>query len=259
MSSLVSEATAPQIGRGRKVSFYAAAVLFAALFIGLYGFVIGILQYPVMGWFSAEALGAHQFHDTVSPFLIYVLVGGMLAQLYRPRQRIGAMQQASLLTVVVVTTMIVAGSFEPPMVIFLTLALIVASLHPAREQLFKIRRLDPYLLGLTALAALPLLAYGVGQVMLQRTVTDSHAVFGHYGIMAAYAFATVVLGLVAAFRPRGWRIPAYSVGAMMTIFGVGSLVMAGQASSTSALWGVLAIGWALAFAAVAEWHSQESA
>lgn len=259
MSSLVSEATVPQIGRGRKIGFYGSAVLFAALFVALYGFVIGILQYPVMGWFSAEALGAHQFHDTVSPFLIYVVVGGMLAQLYRPRRRVGAMQQTCLLVMVVVATTIVAGSFELPVLIFLILALIVAGLHPARQQLFKIRRPDPYLLGLTAVAAIPMIAYGMGQVALQGTVTDSHSALGHYGIMAAFAFATIVLGVVAGLRPRGWRIPAYSVSAMMVIFGLGSLVMAGQASSVSALGAALAILWGVMYVAVAEWRRQDAA
>lgn len=258
MSSVTSEVTVPQIGRGRTIGFYAAAGLFVALFVVLYGFVIGILQYPVTGWFQPQELTIHQFHDTVGVFLIYVVVGGMLIQLFRPKTQVGGMQQASLLTIVVVATMVAGGSFQPPTVIFLALAVITAVLHPAREQVFSVRHLDPALLALVAVAALPLLDYGLDQVTLQRVAGDAHAEIGHYATMGAYGFATLVLGLLASLRPLGWRIPAYSAGLMMVIFGLGSLLMGNQASSAGVLWGVLAIVWGVAFAAVAEWRSRSA-
>lgn len=259
MSAVSSNVQSQTIGRARKSVFYAAAGLFVALLVALYGFVIGILEFPITGWFKANVLTIHQLHDTVGVLLIYALLTGMISQVWRTEKQVGAMQQAAVLMTLIIVTMLVAGMFEPPLLIFLALIVTAAALHPARGQLLNVRRVDPYLLALTAVAAIPLVDYSVDHLRLQLTAgaADTHAAFGHYAIMAAYAFAIVLLGVLAALRPSGWRVPTYSAALMAIHLGVASLVMVDQSSGIGALWGTLAILWGMAFAVVAEWRSRQ--
>lgn len=260
MSTISSESRVqvPAVGRARKIGFYVAGGLFVALFVALYGFVIGILEYPITGWFKPEVLTIHQLHDTVGVFLIYMVLVGMLVQVRRPFRQVGGMQQTAVLFLLVLVLMAITGNFEPPLLIFLVLLGITAVLHPARRRLLTVRGVDPYLLGLTAIAAVPLLDYGIDHVMLQinAAASEPHAAIGHYVVMGAYAIGLVLLGILASLRPRGWRTPTYSAAALAVMLGVASLVMPGQASGVGSLWGALAIVWGIAFVAVAEWRGR---
>jgi hypothetical protein len=83
------------------------------------------------------------------------------------------------------------------------------------------RPLMPRQLGLDH-SALPLAAHG-----------------GHWTAMATLAVSIVVLVLLAATRPRGWRVPVWSVAGAALLFGAVSATLPHMPSSIGPIWGAL--------------------
>lgn len=229
----------------RLLAFYGVAALFVLLFAGMLTFMVPVLPLAFTGWFDAAGLGAHQIHDTLAAVLLWAALVGVLAQFLRPRTQTGGMQQ-SLAVLVALNGAIVAGRFSfAPMLIFLGLAVMTATLHPAgRHLLPRPGRASYPLLAMTLLIALPVLLYASGQIGLQRLAIpdDPHGEFGHWVIMGGYALAIVFLSGLAGLRPTGWRVPAWSAGLLAILLGLASLVLDG-ASALSPLWSVIAIAW----------------
>ena len=238
----------------RRVGFYLAGALFLLAVVAVYGFIIQILHYPLAGWFAADFLGAHQLHDTVGPLLLWAAILGVVVQAIRPEQQVGAMQQTVLITTLFVVLAVLTGFFVPPMVLFL-LPLAMAALHPARGQLLRVHGANPRLLGLLLLAVVPLLDFAIAHISLQQLdlTGDTHAEKGHWLMMAAYTLSILSVGLLPAFRPRGWRVPAWSTGVLAVFFGLASTVLPPQASHVGPEWGALAIIWGIVYVGVAEW------
>ena len=76
--------------------------------------------------------------------------------------------------------------------------------------------------------------------------------FGHWSAMGAFALIIVALGAIAALRPTGWRLPAWSAGLSMMVIGIASLTFPQDASSLGGPWALLAIAWGAAFIVVAQ-------
>jgi hypothetical protein len=66
------------------------------------------------------------------------------------------------------------------------------------------------------------------------------------------AVSIVVLALLSATRPRGWRVPAWSAGGGALLLGISSAALPQMPSSIGPAWGALAAAWGVAFVAVAE-------
>ena len=243
----------PTIGNKRRIGFYLTGALFLLAVVAVYGLVIQILHYPLAGWFAGDFLGAHQLHDTVGPLLLWAAILGVVVQAARPEQQVGAMQQTMLITTLFVVLAVLTGSFFPPMVLFL-LPLAMAALHPARGQMLRVRGINPWLLGLLILAAVPLLDFAMAHIGLQQMAVtgDTHAEKGHWLLLAAYALSILGVGLLAALHPLGWRVPAWSTGVLAIFFGLASIVLPPQASHVGPVWGTLAIIWGIVYIAVAK-------
>ncbi|MPZ87138.1 MAG: hypothetical protein GEU81_03495 [Nitriliruptorales bacterium] len=99
-------------------------------------------------------------------------------------------------------------------------------LHPRRGALFAARRPSPLLASAVLIGAVPLTWYALIQIELQRGahVGDPHAhPEGHYAGMATMALAFVLVALVASLRSDGWRVPAWSAGVGVALFGLASM------------------------------------
>jgi hypothetical protein len=70
--------------------------------------------------------------------------------------------------------------------------------------------------------------------------------------MAALAIAIVAIGLLAAARPAGWRVSAWSAGLAAVLVGASSLIWPNLAGSLGQPAGATAILWGVLFIAVAE-------
>jgi hypothetical protein len=70
--------------------------------------------------------------------------------------------------------------------------------------------------------------------------------------MAALAIAVGLVGVLAAFQTRGWRICGWCVGAAALVLGLGSLVSPNYRGSAGGRWGAFAVGSGLLYITVAE-------
>ena len=83
--------------------------------------------------------------------------------------------------------------------------------------------------------------------------------YGHWSAMGAFNLVIAGLALVAALRPPGWRLPAWSAGLSALLFGAASIANPGDASALNVYWSVLAIAWGVGFIVIAEVTKRESA
>ena len=70
--------------------------------------------------------------------------------------------------------------------------------------------------------------------------------------MATYALIGILIGILASFRPGGWRFAAWVAGLLAVTLGLASVVLPSAESSLGLMWGIVAIVWGIAFIVVGE-------
>jgi uncharacterized membrane protein YoaK (UPF0700 family) len=244
----------------RGIAFRLVVVAYLGVAVGLLGeFVV----MPFTGWGFAELFDGHFVHDMALTTLLFVSVAGMLVQLYRPARRVAALQLAILAALLATGAFALGGLFleiAPPIVALLALSLVAAALHPARDRLVRrsTGRVDRVALGLVALAAVPLGASAVTQLGLQLSMTDDHALIGHYAGMTAGVLFAVVAGIVAATTTAGRRFAALATGFVVAWIGLASAYQPAQASAVALPWAAAAVVWAIAFVAASEYGARRA-
>jgi hypothetical protein len=209
----------------------------------------------------------HRTHDLTFGFLFVPAVVGILAQLRRPSKNVAGqlmalIPSAALLLTLLLTLVLTnnANVLQPPWVTVGAAALIAMSLHPAGHDFFhsfSVSRINPVMLVLVIIAAVPLLVFASTNIGLQGTVTDDHAAAGHYGFMAALSFTVIGVGVLASLRPDGWRLTAWVTGLLPAFLGVTSLGYPDVDSSLGLVWALAAIAWSIMFVAAAELTKHE--
>jgi fucose 4-O-acetylase-like acetyltransferase len=140
---------------------------------------------------------------------------------------------------------------------------VAAALHPARGELLNVRGLSrenvsPTLLGLAALAVVPVALYAAGQLNFQQTLADEHAEFGHYATMVYYTLSLLGLASLASRRNRGRRFAAYGAGLLAVMFAIAS-VFNPTTSGLSSTWAAFAALWGVVFVGAYEWTVRRDA
>jgi hypothetical protein len=79
-----------------------------------------------------------------------------------------------------------------------------------------------------------------------------HIAVGHYRSMAAYSLIIILIGILASFRPGGWRFAMWIAGLLAVMLGLASVVLPSAGSSLGLVWGLAAIVWCIAFIAIGE-------
>jgi hypothetical protein len=238
----------------RLIVFSLALVAAAAMTVLFLGELFLLLA---LGWTAGVGaeLGIHRLHVMGIATVVLTFVLGLFAQAYRPARRVAAMWGSFLVILVVTAGTLGFGVGRPEEVVpFFVVTGVALLTHPAGWGLF--RRGDSYspaLLALVAVAAVPLLAFAVNQLSLNGSATDPHAVDGHYVMMMGLAIAPIAYGAFTAFGFAGWRLAAWLAAFPMGYYGAMSIAFPAQSGSTGTLWGVAAIGWAVAFVLVAEY------
>jgi hypothetical protein len=105
---------------------------------------------------------------------------------------------------------------------------------------------------LVAVAALPLLAFALNNIVLQRDGSSDHAALGHYGYMAAFGITIVGLGVLSSLRLAGWRLVAWATGSLPALLGIASLAFPDVEGRLAMEGALAAIAWAAAYISVAE-------
>ncbi len=285
-----SSKTANQSGEGRgkarRIAFYVFLTLFALMHV-----IFNLMAGAVVGWFAEEAAISHRVHLIVFGWVFVLSFVGLLAHFRKPENRVAQMYQVLIaLGFIVGTTLIVDRLVDPVVISFLVLPLLLVVLHPNRANILRPSiNVSRTLLMLALVAAVPLMIDAVAQMRIgleasriapqilegideslsdeefekeftaaARRGTDSAAEaeevlhYGHWSAMGAFNLILVGLALVAAARPPGWRLPAWSAGLSAVLFGVASIANPGDASATNGYWALLAIVWGVGFILVAE-------
>jgi hypothetical protein len=280
-------------GKARKIAFYVFLVLFALMHV-LFNVMIGAL----LGWFADEGAISHRIHLVVFGWVFVLSFVGLLAHLRRPEAKVAQMYQVLIaLGFIVATTIIVDRLIDPVVISFLILPLLLVFLHPNPGNLLRpSTNVSKTLMALALVATIPLLVDAFVQVRIgleasrvapqiledideslsddeferefnaaARRATDSAAEaeqvvhYGHWSAMGAFNLILIGLAWVAALRPPGWRLPAWSAGLSAVLFGVASIANPGDASAINAYWSLFAIAWGIGFIVIAEATRRESA
>jgi hypothetical protein len=213
-----------------------------------------VMLFTFTGWTAAsgELLGTHRLHVMAIGAVFAALFLTLLSLFVRSSTRVAS------LWVLVATVLVAAWAATAPAspgdpVPFLVLAAVLVVAHPAGRRLFRrAEGTSPAVLALVAFAAIPVLAFVVGEIGLQTALADDHALDGHYGMVVALLTYVLAGGLLAGLGVAGWRPVAWIAGGLLAFFAVESLAFPAQASGVGTLWGALALAWAVAFVVVAE-------
>jgi hypothetical protein len=254
----------------RMTGFYLSVVVFVLIWLLAFNFV---LYASVVSWVDPVLSDTiHFVHDISLATWVWVWGLAMVVQLYRPAARVTAMQVALILTTIDLSTGLVlaplytaitpglafeAPHFDPSALLFWGPVFVAGALHPARRDVFElegIRRsdIDPVLLGLAVLAAVPVVLYVLGQMRFQIVLGDEHAELGHYGTMTYHGLSMIALAGLASLQNRGRRFAVYGAGLLATMLAVAS-VFQPTMSALDTTWSVLAVLWALALVGAYEW------
>jgi hypothetical protein len=243
---------------GKRIAFKILSGLFAAgAFGGLFGIAI------IFAWFDTDEGSIHRVHDMGFGALFgAILTTGFLVQNWRPEQKVSAFYQ--ILDVALATAIagaIATNGFAALAVFVLVAYVILFVLHPYRSELLHPHRegFSLLLLGLTVLGAIPLIASALTWARLQRNglSLDPHVKAGHWVLMASMAIGIVLVGLLSAFKFRGWKISAWSAAAAVFLYGLISVVYPHKAGSAGTGWGLVAMAGGLVFAAAAYWEARK--
>lgn len=81
---------------------------------------------------------------------------------------------------------------------------------------------------------------------------EKHIALGHYRNLGAISLIIILLGILASYRPRGWRLTAWIAGFLPMILGLLSVILPDAESSLSIVWSLLSIIWGIVFITTSE-------
>ena len=235
-------------------TFYVVTTLVVSGVVGLITFDIIDLGMAHFGELS------HRTHDVAYGLLFATSVVGMLAQLRRPRHNVAGMTMAlipaaSLLLAAVLSSDLDSVVRFNPLRYAAAVIVVAALVHPAGREFFSsfnVSRTSPAMIGLVVIASVPLLAFALASIRLQRTDIGMHTFMGHYGFMAAFSFTVIGVSVLASLRPDGWRLTAWVAGLLPATLGIVSFIYPDASSSLTGFWAFAAMAWGAAFITTAE-------
>lgn len=272
-------------------------VVFVVLVLAFILFTALLTPVPflVLGWFVEVGPNevSHKVHEISFGALFLLPLVGLIAQLRRPETKVAPVYQVLVpLATTIVVLAVVAGQGDPSIVVFVVMPILIVALHPARSQVLRPTLApSPILLGVAALATVPLLIFAVGQLSVSaeagriapqvfdslpedatdaevdralKRVASGEALeaaehYGHWSVMGAFALSIIGGSFIAASRAPGWGVTAWTTAVVTILYGVASLVFPDDASALGGLWGVLAILWGVALVVLSRRESSPAA
>ncbi|MEX0868441.1 MAG: hypothetical protein WD011_02100 [Nitriliruptoraceae bacterium] len=238
--------------------FWIVAIIFVALLLSdIVQTRPWYLLVPVTvwgGWGEVGAYPSHAIHMLMVALIHWAVIAAVVAQVVRPQQRIGAAWSYVILGVVTLGIALAYANLPPEAVPILSGVLVFSLLafivHPSPMRA-KFRSVAPpsrVLLALVVAAAVPLAMFAIDSfgTQLASGPGDEHFDFGHWTFMGIYPIVTVLIGLVAAFKVSGWRLPGWIAGVFILAHGLGSLLVT-AASALRTVWAIAAVVWGVGF------------
>ncbi len=253
------------------------------------------LPFLVLGWFLETEPGdvSHKVHEISFGALFALSLVGDISQFRSPERKVAPMYQVLIPILLGMAAVAFAEQFDPFIVIFVIPPLLMLAVHPARRELFR-PALEPsaVLLLAAAAAAVPLVAFAAGELELAADAAPvaarvesklpedaSDARFeqelerqaktpemrdvvrhaGHWSVMGAFGLSIAALALLAALKPAGWRVAAWSAACAAILYGVASAVFPTDASARPGAWAIAAISWGVVFLLISETEARKGA
>lgn len=220
----------------------------AAIFYAAFLYVFSPMSLVVIGWFADfdDAI-SHRVHEVSIGALFTLGFIGVLGHL-RKTGRTTAAVQAMITLSLAAGVIIVTTGFEPLALAYLLppLGLIVLDPEWRRVALPPLHR-EPRLLVFAGLLLVILGPDVVANFEKARLLVQGHE--SHWGAMAAFTIAVTLLTFVAAMRPPGWRVAAWSSVAAVTMSAVVSMAFRYDASALGVSNSLGALLWAGGYAA----------
>jgi len=192
-----------------------------------------------------------------------VIPAGFLVQARASVQKIVGLQQAAMAALALVVAGLLSLNWNAvgAGVVVAVLMAILLALHPA-PKLF-VTRGDAFsrvLVGLVIMAANPCVVYAIrmaanARAKLPPLGAESNGVL-HWTALTALCIAVLLVGLLAATRTVGRRLPAWTVGGAALVWGFVSMRDPDVPASGGRMWGALVIAWGIVFIAAAEWEAR---
>jgi hypothetical protein len=238
---------------GRPRAFRVIAWVMAAA-----GVAFGLLS--AVGSILSEEERIHAIHNIVVAGLLVVLTAPpLIAAARSPERSARQLMHLAVVGVAGLATMalgLVLDFFTLPVIVLVG---VLWLLRPTRESPIPQGRVSPILLLLILVAAVPLVAYALGQAELQRIdSTSEHAERFHWVETSFYAIAILLLGLLAAMRPAAYRMTAWLAAIALAILGVASLALQDYPSALEAEWAWAALAGSILFMAISEWEARRA-
>lgn len=163
MDTSADRSTEPTVGRARRVAFFAVLILFSLMHMFL-----SPIFFVVLGWFAEEAAVSHRIHLIIFGSVFAISLIALLTHVRRPELRIAPMYQVLIVIWLMAgTTLVVDRVFDPFILIFLVMPVVLFLLHPGRNRLLHPRlNRSTALMTLAVAAALPLGFYGVNELRI---------------------------------------------------------------------------------------------
>lgn len=221
---------------------HVGAVVFYAAFL----YVFSPMNLLVIGWFADfEDAISHRVHEVSIGALFTLGFVGVVAQLRRSDRTTGAVQALVALSVAagVITT---STGFEPLVLAYLLPPIGLIVLDPEwRKVVTPALQRDVRLLVFAALLLAILGPDVAANFEKARLLVQDHT--SHWGAMAAFVIAVTLLGFVAALRPPGWRLAAWSSIGAVTVSAAVSLAFRYDASALGVSHSIATLLWAAGF------------
>jgi hypothetical protein len=196
----------------------------------------------------------HRIHDLAFGLLLGTTVIGVLAQVRDPAKNVAGQLMAAtpIVALVLATAVTDPRVLSIPWVAIGAPTIVATMLHPHVFRSVNAARPSVPLIGLVAIAAVPLIALALGSISLQRSGSSHHAALGHYGYMAALALTAIGVAAVSSLRLPGWRLSSLVAGSLAALLGVVSLGGLDVEGSLGVVGALLAIAWGAGYIVVAE-------
>ena len=202
----------------------------------------------------------HAVHNAVVASLLIVLTASPMIAVARDPEHAGRpLVILAALAIAGLASMGLALTPDPFILPVLVMIGVLWWLAPTREGAWPPGRPSVVMVGLVLAAAVLLVPYAIESAGLQRTDhASAHAAFFHWVETAFYAFGIVLLGIVGALRPAGFRMATLSAGLALVILGAASVLLAQHASAIGAPWSWLAVLGGVVFVAAGELEARRA-